>query len=1154
MAVFAITVIVVLHLGQANQVRAADIQGFLPSTWISVFEEAFGEDWDTTSLTAQLDASGWNHILEAESGYLQLTCNCWASIPLELTWTDFAFSSRVRVAHGGVTLSFRQCTEGRYFVGLEDGSLYLGKERPWGIRTTLATSSCRMSSAAWYDITMVGIGPDLSVYLDGQRVIRYEDTAVPLLSGGVSYETCGHEPDLRIDTIRIATAADSADAYDLFGNGDEAFSAQEYATALDAYERALQLFRTADNRSGEAETLHYIGVTQIELGEIDSAIATLLEAEGIAAEIGDLELTAWCNVGLGSAYMSAGSPSSALPYLEVAEATFVALSDEAGEIEALRAQGHCLLALADEFSATDPAETIFVVRRALTAFQAAQDEAGEANALLTLAYCYQAVSEYSEALFYARQAEFTYRSIHDWLGANWALLMRANCHLDVAEYDQAESLGTAALEQFQSLRDERGEAEALVSLSCVYEIRGRFQEAVDCCVTALDVFQELEAMDSVAMTLERLGTYYIQLGDVDRATEIFAQGLEIARTLDIPWILANALAGAADPFLVEGNAEAALPLLEEALNLFRELGSNSEADCLARLVDCSRIQGDFEQARAYAHEIIRIGEETDAPRIECNGLMTFGNIQLELGEREAGIDSLKASLDIAREIDARYMQVDLCRQLGNCYWADAHTEEARVLYREAIDLVEAVYSALTVESLQQSFFPRVREIYTEYMLLLLDTEEFADTLWIAERCRARTYVETVAQAASDLSDVVPNLDLHSGVLCASDVVRVGQEMIASLPEEVTVLEFFIVFDDVYVWVIRTGDISDPVLLATSREDLTEQVIACREAIESQDPAANLHLAALHDTLIAPIGDLLPASDGKGEVPHLIIVPSGPLYYLPFQALVSVSDDRQHHIRLIERYAVSYTPSIVTLSYAQANTCETDTDLLLALADPDSGDSSLDRLPDAQTESQRVAALFSTSEVYLDVNATETVVRSQSSLATDLLFSTHGCFDPVNPMYSYLLLSPTADSDGRLHTYEVFGLPLSADLVVLSACETLLPSIAQMEDEVRATRGMATDEPVELTREQLEELTMGDEISGLTRAFLYAGTSSVLSSLWSVYSQPTADLMVAFYEGIQAGASKAEALRNAQLQILNTPGYEHPVYWAAFNLMGDWRWE
>ena len=167
-----------------------------------------------------------------------------------------------------------------------------------------------------------------------------------------------------------------------------------------------------------------------------------------------------------------------------------------------------------------------------------------------------------------------------------------------------------------------------------------------------------------------------------------------------------------------------------------------------------------------------------------------------------------------------------------------------------------------------------------------------------------------------------------------------------------------------------------------------------------------------------------------------------------------------------------------------------------------------------------------------------------------LISTHGVFDPANPMYSCLLFSPTETSDGRLHTYEVFELPLQAELVTLSACETLLPALDEAEDEVRATRGLESDEPVELTPERLDELVTGDDIVGLTRAFIYAGSSSVLSSLWQVVSETTEPLMVTFYGYLQEGLSKAEALRQAQLEVMEM--YPHPRYWAAFELIGDWR--
>jgi CHAT domain-containing protein len=127
------------------------------------------------------------------------------------------------------------------------------------------------------------------------------------------------------------------------------------------------------------------------------------------------------------------------------------------------------------------------------------------------------------------------------------------------------------------------------------------------------------------------------------------------------------------------------------------------------------------------------------------------------------------------------------------------------------------------------------------------------------------------------------------------------------------------------------------------------------------------------------------------------------------------------------------------------------------------------------------------------------------------------------------------------------------MVVLSACETLLPSIEDMKGQIKAVRGADDDTPVELTDDQLEALTAGDEVVGLTRAFISAGASSVLSSLWSVPSGATSQLMVSLYKHIKDnGMDKAQALRVAQLEVMNTIGCTQPYFWAAFNLMGDWR--
>jgi CHAT domain-containing protein len=105
--------------------------------------------------------------------------------------------------------------------------------------------------------------------------------------------------------------------------------------------------------------------------------------------------------------------------------------------------------------------------------------------------------------------------------------------------------------------------------------------------------------------------------------------------------------------------------------------------------------------------------------------------------------------------------------------------------------------------------------------------------------------------------------------------------------------------------------------------------------------------------------------------------------------------------------------------------------------------------------------------------------------------------------------------------EIFGLDLHASLVVLSACETALG-----------------------------KLTRGDELTGLTRAFIYAGTPSVITTLWQVNDRASYELMREFYQNLKSGRNKAEALRQAQLTTLQK--YPHPYYWAAYQLTGEAR--
>ena len=957
--------------------------------------------------------------------------------------------------------------------------------------------------------------------------------------------------------VSLATQGEAEQPEILLDRGYTYLGEGNFEMALEAFSGALERFRDLNNRQGEAEALLCVGSALVSLNDAAAALDRFHLALEILQEIGDRASEAWCHMDIGNAYMQLDEPASAIEFFEMAQEKFVALSDREGEIEALRNQGYCLLALAEGFRSTNPTEAISAVQRSLRLFRDVEDKQGEGNALMTLGGLYQSVNQLAEALSYAEQAERVFLSIGDYLSVAWSRNLLSGCHYALGQYAQSLEYGESALFSFQNLGEPAGEASALFSISFVHEIRGEYQQAIDCCLPALSIYQDLGLVLEVASTLERLGVYYSSVGEIELGAEFFEQALDLARMFDEPWMLADALHASGQSHIELGDFATGMVLLEEALTVFREMGNSSESDCLASLINCYVSTGRLEDALESAEEIIAIGQEIGSPRIECNGWMSLGNVQLQLGRTEEGIESLEQSLKIAQETDARHIQTDLCRQLADVFRSLGRVDEARTFYEIAIDGTERTFGDLSIESLQEAFFPRVRDLYIEYLMLLMEMGAADEMLWIAERSRARTYVEQVGRADIGLLDLLPEVGIRLGVISAEQVEEDARAAIQNLPEGTAVIEYFVTDTQVYAWVATDGEVSDPYTIRMSRSSLQTLVIMFREMIEETtsgmqsipDNALFSLSRGLFQRLIAP---LLGELEG---IEHLILVPSGPLYYLPFAFLLDCPGcsgiDYLSGEYLVERYAISYVPSLSTLHFIQqrqgAGKIER---FLLALADPISADSTLPRLPDAQEEARSIAQLFNESKVFVDTEATEDALREGVANAGHLLLSTHGWFDAANPMYSYLMLTPTATSDGRLHTYEVFELPLHADLVTLSACETLLPALDAARETERTVRGVADDVAVILSNEQLDELTTGDDVVGLTRAFLYAGSSSVLSTLWRVVSETTEQLMVTFYGYMEAGMDKAEALRQAQLDIMAV--YPHPCYWAAFNLVGDWR--
>jgi CHAT domain-containing protein len=185
-----------------------------------------------------------------------------------------------------------------------------------------------------------------------------------------------------------------------------------------------------------------------------------------------------------------------------------------------------------------------------------------------------------------------------------------------------------------------------------------------------------------------------------------------------------------------------------------------------------------------------------------------------------------------------------------------------------------------------------------------------------------------------------------------------------------------------------------------------------------------------------------------------------------------------------------------------------------------------RLRYTQQESQNVSAFFPKEHMLLLGNrATESSFKRLAGHYDVVHLATHGYFNKLNPLLSGVALEPDAENDGRLEVHEILELRLNAELVTLSACDTALGS------------------------GYFAEVPAGDDVLGLTRAFLFAGSPSVLASLWEVNDRSAVQLMDSFYEQLRQ-TDKATALARAQRGVHARGPYRHPYYWGAFALVGQ----
>jgi CHAT domain-containing protein/tetratricopeptide (TPR) repeat protein len=292
---------------------------------------------------------------------------------------------------------------------------------------------------------------------------------------------------------------------------------------------------------------------------------------------------------------------------------------------------------------------------------------------------------------------------------------------------------------------------------------------------------------------------------------------------------------------------------------------------------------------------------------------------------------------------------------------------------------------------------------------------------------------------------------------------------------------------------------------------------------------------LYTILLEPLSETMSAH----AVDHVVIAPDGLLHYIPFEALICEDPDRsgKNHY-LLERFTIWYAhttaqfgeivkrPKSTYLGFAPTYNVDANPLLATRSAEDRRIAAGLTKLPMA-VEEVKAAARMLRGNWMTGKQASEAAFKTMAPEARIIHLASHAIINDEQPMFSKLVFSMDEDSteDGLLHTYELYNMQLDAELACLSACNTGFGRIRS-----------------------------GEGVMSLARGFMYAGVPNIMMSLWSVPDRSTARIMQYFYEALQSGDGKADALRAAKIRYLNEADVntDNPYFWAALTLVGDNR--
>lgn len=973
----------------------------------------------------------------------------------------------------------------------------------------------------------------------------------------------------------IGSQREAADA--LEAAGDLHFVLSEYHPGLESYNKALSLRRSLRDDLGLTGTLTKIGYTYIYLGENQQALSYLAEARSHLNRLRPL----------------AGNRER--------------ISKEA---QLLNSIGEVYYSLSVVKKALDS------FNRALVLWTTVGDRKGEALAHLNLGYMNYNFGDLRGAREHYEQSQSRCIAAGDKRGEALSLTALGGIHSFLGEQQAALDLHIKALDLFRYIGDRQGEAATLNGIGTVYEGLNKPQEALDNYERAMSIYHAIGNRDYEALGKLYMGAVNRSIGAIELALKYYHESLSLLRQVGDQRLETYVLKDLAVTYSSSGQTERALDQYRRILRLYSRFeDKRGQADTLSSIGDIQLAAGQTDEALDFykkALDLVRVAQDRGA---EISILYKLAHAERAIGDTARALSRMNESIELIEglrikagspELKAAYFAslhqhyeqyVDLLMDMDKHHPGGDFSSRAlftsersrarsllETLAEAKVDLRQGTNPTLIerADSLERSL-----DSATEYQMRLLSAKHNKGDVEATDkeiRKLTSAYEEIQAQVREQSSLYV--------TLTQPKLLQV-KEIQAELKDKNTlVLEYALGEERSYLWAITSESFAsyelparsiletaamDVYRLLTARQSVNgESQSRYEERVAAADSQYWPRAFALSQMLLGPVINELGTK-------RLIIVSEGALQYIPFEALPladaknpwrtnansATNDLREGNATLVREHEVVYLQSASMLGALreEKSVPQSNSKGIAILADPvfgkddprvhsntglepnqntpevselqrsvrdfGGGDAEvkLQRLPSTLEEAKMIvkAAPYGTTKVVTSFQASKAAAMSDDFSHYRILhFATHGIINDRHPERSGIVLSLVDEKgnaqSGFLRLSDVYRLKLDSDLVVLSAC-----------------------------RSALGKQVSGEGFVGLTRGFICGGARSVVASLWKVDDEATAELMNHFYQAmLRQGLPPAAALQEAKQAMQEDPKWNHPYYWAAFILQGEYR--